>query len=134
MMGRMPSSYGRTIAIAVFVFVLSFSPYAHAADTSAFGINDPFTDAIQLWSAVLASIDLLPHLLASAFASHHPLTTSQTIKPHAPKTLQQPAALAAAAALATQSPPETATTSGSAPNTSSNPTEPQATGPPAATC
>jgi hypothetical protein len=72
----MPSSYGRSIAIAVFVFVLTVSPYAHAADTSAFGINDPFTDAIQLWSAVLASIDALPHLLASAFASHNPLAAS----------------------------------------------------------
>ena len=36
----------RSVAIAVFVFVLTFSPYAHAADASAFGINDPFTDAI----------------------------------------------------------------------------------------
>jgi hypothetical protein len=104
MMGHMPSSHGRSIAIAAFVFVLTLSPYAHAADTSAFGINDPFTDAVQLWSAVLASLDSLPHLLASALASHHPLATTKPIKPHAPKSLQQPAALAAAAALATEPP------------------------------
>jgi hypothetical protein len=36
-----PSSYGRSVAVVVFVFVLTFSPYAHAAETSASGINDP---------------------------------------------------------------------------------------------
>jgi hypothetical protein len=109
MMGCMPPSRGRYLAVAVFVFVLTFSPYAHAADTSAFGINDPFTDAIQLWSAVFSSIDSLAHQLASALQLHQTLTF--TAKPRAPEMLQQPSALAASAALATQSPPETATTS-----------------------
>jgi hypothetical protein len=127
MMGRMPSSYGRTVAVAVFVFVLTFSPYAHAADTSAFGINDPFADAIQLWSAVFSSIDSLAQRLASALQLHQTLTF--TAKPHAPKNLQQPAALAASAALATQSPPETATTSGSASAASITSQQPQTTGP-----
>ena len=34
-MGRMPSSYGRTIAIAVFVLTLTLSAYAHAATSTA---------------------------------------------------------------------------------------------------
>jgi hypothetical protein len=40
MMGRMPSSYGRTVAVAVFVFVLTFSPSAHAADTIDYVATD----------------------------------------------------------------------------------------------
>jgi hypothetical protein len=129
----MPSSYGRSVAIAVSVFILTFSPYAHAADTSAFGINDPFTDAIQLWSAVLGSVSSLAHELAAALQLPHAVATTGMIKPHAQKTLQQPAALAASAALAIEPTPETATTFGSASNTSSNPTGPQTTGPPEAT-
>jgi hypothetical protein len=53
----MPSSYSRSIAIAASVFVLPLSSYAHAPDISAFGINDPLTDAIELWSAVLGSVN-----------------------------------------------------------------------------
>jgi hypothetical protein len=130
MMGRMPPSRGRYIAAAVFVLVLTFAPYAHAADTSTYGINDPFADAIQLWSAVLTSVDSLAHELASALQLHQTLTF--TAKPHAPKTLQQPAALAASAALATQSPPESATTTGSASDSSITAQQPQTTGPPTA--
>jgi hypothetical protein len=111
--------------------VLTFSPYAHAADANAFGINDPFTDALQLWSAALSSIELFAHQLASALQLHQTLTF--TAKPHAPKTPQQPAALAASAALATESPAETATTSGRASGTSITPQQPQTTGPPIAT-
>ena len=62
----MPSSYGRTIAIAVFVFALTISPYAHA-DTSASGHNDPFTEVVQICSAVIASIESLAHQFAAAF-------------------------------------------------------------------
>jgi hypothetical protein len=111
MMGRMPPARGRYIAVAV--LVLTVSPYAHAADTSAFGRNDPFVDALQLWTTVFTSIDSLAHQLSSALQLHQ----ASTAKPHAPKTLQQPAALAAAAALATAFPPETATTSASQPET-----------------
>jgi hypothetical protein len=46
MMGGMPSPYGRALAVAFFVFVLTLSPYAHAAETNAPTISDPFTDAI----------------------------------------------------------------------------------------
>jgi hypothetical protein len=105
-MERMPPSRGRYIAVAVFVLVLTFSPYAHA-DTSASGINDPITEAVQLWTAMLSSIDSLAHQLASALQLHQTLTAT----PHAPNNPQQPAALAASAALATQPLPETATTS-----------------------
>jgi hypothetical protein len=128
MMGRMPPSRGRYIAVAVFVFVLTISSYAHAAETSARTINDPFTDAIRLWSAVIASIESLAHELASALQLHQALPST----PHAPSNLQQPAALAAAAALATQSPSEMATTSGSASNGATTPQQPQSTGPSAA--
>ena len=128
MMGRMPPSRGRYFAVAVFVFVLTFSPYAHAADTSAFGINDPFTDAIQLWSAVFSSIDIARQSNRVGAATPPNADIQRTAKPHAPKNLQQPAALAASAALATQSPPETATTSGSASDASTlrNNRKPQA--------
>jgi hypothetical protein len=112
-----PSPYGRTFIVAVFVFVLAFSPYAHAAETSPFGINDPFVDAVQLWSTVFSSLDSLGNQLVSLLQLHQTLTFTRSTKPHAPKILQQPAALAASAALATQSLPETATNSGSASDT-----------------
>jgi hypothetical protein len=81
MMGRMPPSRGRYIAVAVFVLVLTFSPYAHAAETSAFGISDPFVDAIQLWTTVLTSIDSLAHQLASALhLPHLEITSVQILK------------------------------------------------------
>jgi hypothetical protein len=131
MMGRMPPSRGRYFAVAVFVFALTLSPHAHAADASAFGINDPFTDAIHLWSAALSSLDSLAHQLASALQLHR--TPTFTAKPHASKNLQQPAAPTASAALATQSPSQTATTSGSASDASITSQQPQTTGPPEAT-
>ena len=107
MMKRMPSSYGRGLAVAVFVFVLTVSPYAHAADTSAFGINDPFIDAIQLWATILTSIDALSHQLAAALQPQPSLTFSRSANSRAPKT---PASrsLSAAAAVATELPPEAA--------------------------
>ena len=72
----MPSPYGRAIAVAFFVFALTFSPYAHAAETAALTINDPFTDVIQLWSAVLTSIDSLAHDLVAAL---HPQSSLFTL-------------------------------------------------------
>jgi Right handed beta helix region len=132
MMERMPPSRGRYIAVAVFVLALTFSPYAHAAETSAVGINDPFTDAIQLWSAALSSLDSLAHQIASAVQLHQTLTFNATAKPHVPNNPQQPAALAASAALATESPPETATTLGHASNGATTPQQPQTTSPPGA--
>jgi hypothetical protein len=72
MMGRMPSSYGRGAAIAAFALPLMLSVCAHAADTSAFGVNDPFAAAIQLWSAALSSIDSLAHQLASVLELYQP--------------------------------------------------------------
>jgi hypothetical protein len=115
----MPALRDRYFAVVVFVFVLTVSPYAYAADASAFGINDPFTDAIQLWSAALSSIESLAHQVASALQVHQALTF--TARPHAPETPQPPAALAASAALATESPPLSATTSEGA---SGSPTAP----------
>jgi hypothetical protein len=75
-MERMPSSYGYSVAAVVFVFVLTFSPYAHAETTGA-GLNDPFTDAVQLWSAALSSFDSLVHQIASALELHQTLAVEQ---------------------------------------------------------
>jgi len=126
----MPSPYGRAIAVAFFVFALTFSPYAQAAETAALTINDPFTDAIQLWSAVLTSIESLAQQLAAVLQPS--LTANNPPKPPVPKNLAPPS-LAAAAALATQPPPETATTSGSALGTSLIPQQPQSKSLPGAT-
>src|ERR1700730_1187490 len=102
----MPSSYGRSIAIAVFVFVLTVSPYAHAAETTTIGINDPVADVVQLWTAVLSSIESLSQQLASVLQPQPSLTFDRSAKQPTPKNL--PPAQVASAALATQSPPETA--------------------------
>src|SRR6202049_5192620 len=107
MIGGMPSPYGRAIAVAFFVFALTFSPYAHAAETNALTINDPFTDVIQLWSTVLTSIESFAQQLAAALQSQPSLTANNPPKPRIPKNVTPPS-LAAAAALATQPPPETA--------------------------
>jgi hypothetical protein len=87
MIEHMPSSYGRIIGRAVFIFVLAFAPYAHA-ETTAFGINDPITDTIQFWNTIVASINTLAHELATALIPQvqHPTTTT----PHAPKNLNAP--------------------------------------------
>src|ERR1700730_16623528 len=98
MIGRMPSYYGRALAVAFFVFALTFSPYAQAAETAALTINDPFTDAIQLWSAVLTSIESLAQQLAAVLQPS--LTANNPPKPPVPKNLAPPS-LAAAAALGT---------------------------------
>jgi hypothetical protein len=117
----MRSSHRRGVAIAVFVFALTFSPYAHAADASAFGINGPFADEIQLLSTMLTSLDSFSHRIASALQLHDALKFNRTAPSRASKNLQQPAALAASAALATESSPETATTSGSVSGTPGTP-------------
>jgi len=132
MIGRMPSPYGHAIAVAVFLFVLTLSPVAHAAETNALTItiNDPITDVIQLWSTVLTSIESLAQQLAAVVQPS--LTASTSPKPHIPKNLTPPA-LAASAALATQSLPETATTSVIVSGTSITPQQPQSTNPPGVT-
>jgi hypothetical protein len=112
----MPSSYGRGVATVVFAFALTVAPYAHAADTS--GINDPITDTIQLWSAVLNVIDAVAYQLASVLQPQS-ATFDRSSQQQALKTVRP--SLTASAVLATQSLPETATTSGSAPSTSANP-------------
>jgi hypothetical protein len=124
----MPSYYGRALAVVFFVFVLTFSPYAHAAETNALTINDPFTDAIQLWSAVLTSIESVANQLVAALQPQPPLTATNSPNPHIPKNLAPPS-LAAAAALATQPLPETATTSGSASDASTATQQPQSPNP-----
>src|ERR1700704_2790406 len=51
-MRRMPSSHGRNVALAVFVFVLTFSPYAHAAGSIATSNAQPaFLKNLQLRDA-----------------------------------------------------------------------------------
>jgi hypothetical protein len=101
----MPSSYGRALVAIVFAFALSFSPYAHA-ETPALTVNDPFVDAIQLWSAVLNSIDSFAHRLATGLAS--PRTASAP--PYSPSA-QRLAASAASALTASPAPSSTPTSS-----------------------
>jgi hypothetical protein len=122
MIGRMPSPYGHAIAVAVFLFVLTLFPVAHAAEMTGVAINDPITDVVQLWSTVLTSIESLAQQLAAVLQP--PLTVNNSSKPDIPKNVTPPS-LAAAAALATQSPPETATTSGSTLDTLITPQQPQ---------
>src|ERR1700719_3869017 len=102
MIRRMPSPYGRGVAVAVFLFVLTLSPYAHAAETAALTINDPFTDVVQLWSTVLTSIEAVANQLVAVLQPQLSWTANNSPKPHAPNKLTPPA-LAASAALATQS-------------------------------
>ena len=129
----MPSSFGRSIVIAVFVFVLTVSPYAHAAQTTTVGINDPVADMVQLWTAALSSIETLSQQLASVLQPQPSLTFDRSAKQPAPNNSPQPAALAASAALATQPLPETATTSGSVSGTPPTSQQPQSQNAPAAT-
>jgi hypothetical protein len=127
----MPSSYGRAIAAAVFLFALTFSPYAHAAATAAITVNDPFTDAIQLWSAVLASLDSFANQLAAGLASPQDvLSTVSQHNQHAPKYPPSEVILPPAAAFATEPLPETATPSASDAPTSIAPQQPQSRIPP----
>ena len=119
----MPSSYGRSIAVAVFVFVLTVSPYAHAADTAGVTMHDPLTDAIQLWSGLLTSIEALSQQLASVLHPQPSLTFNRSVNQPAPDTLTSPAQ-AASAALATQSSSEIATTSGSGSTIPATPQQP----------
>jgi hypothetical protein len=125
----MPSSYGRSVAVATFVFVLTFSPYAHAAENGAVTFDDPFTDAIQLWSAVLSSIETLSHQFASVLQTQSSVTASNSPKPHVPKNLTPPA-LTASAVLATEPLPETVANSESASAASSTPQQQQSRSPP----
>jgi hypothetical protein len=106
MMGRMPPSRGRYFAVAVFLFVLSLSPYAHAAEATALGGNDSFPDAIQLWSAVLPALDDFAHRVALALEPYQAptqlLTAPEQSGPSAsasqnPASATQPAAAATSA-------------------------------------
>ena len=128
----MHSSHGRTFAIAVFVFVLTLSPYAHAAETAALTVNDPFTDAIQFWSAVLNSADSFAHQIATGLASPQTFTTENPQQPHAPQA-PMPSSLAAVATLATESDSEIATPSTGAADTSVAAQPPQSRSPPSNT-
>jgi len=99
----MPSSYGRAIAAAVFLFALTVSPYAHA-DTNVTPIGDPYTDTLQLWSNIIATVEALANDLAISLTSNQSQTAS-TNGQHLPS----PTAQSAAAALATPSNSDSAT-------------------------
>jgi hypothetical protein len=130
MICRMPSPYGRRVAAAVFVFVLSISPVANA-DTAQYPTN-PFTDALQFWSAIVASIDSLAHELATAFIPHQSHLTDSS-NPHAPNNVNAPpvAANAFTAAVA-DAIPNTATSSQTNSAATSDQTTPSALKSPAA--
>ena len=122
----MPSPHGQSIAAVVFVVALTVSPYVHAADTSA-GINDPVTDTIQLWSAVLNVIDSVAHQLAAGLQPQSSWTFDRSPQQQTPKAVGP--SVAASVALATQSPPATATTSASASGMPITPQQSQSTNP-----
>ena len=126
----MPPSYGRSIAIAVFACVLTFSPYAHAADSVTVPIGDPFSDAIQLWSGVLSSIESLEDDLTAALPSGHVATTQRPSK-HTPK--QLPSAAVASVAVAVASLPASTTSSGGTSTISIATQPPKSRSPPPAT-
>jgi hypothetical protein len=129
MMRLMPSSYVRSVVASVFVFVLTFSPYAHAAETAALAVNDPFTDTIQLWSTILNSIDAFAHQVATGFASPQTFSTKSAARSQVPKTVTPPS-LAAATVLAIESASENATASTNAVDTSILSQQPKSRSPP----
>ncbi len=135
MMVRMSSSYRRSVAAAVFAFVLTLAPYAHAETTGAFGINDPITDTIQLWSSIINSIESVAHEFATALIPHQSQLTDNANPDVSTNNLNQPPVAATAftaaagVAVATQSLPESATTSTSVFDPSTNPQQPQSTRP-----
>jgi hypothetical protein len=91
----MPPSYGRAVAAGFVIFVLTFSPYAHAAEATALTINDPFVDAFQLWSTVLTAIDSFAIQIAAALAPHQTLSAGNPQNRHASKNITQTAPAAA---------------------------------------
>jgi Chaperone of endosialidase/Domain of unknown function (DUF5011) len=105
----MPSSYGRAVAAVVFVFVLTFSSYAHA-DTGVVPIGNPYTDTLQLWSNIISTVEALANDLATSLFSNH--SQAANLNGEQPQR-QHPSGVAqsAAAALATQSGSNTATSS-----------------------
>jgi hypothetical protein len=108
-------------SIAAFILLASLAfPHAARAATTV-QLNDPFTDALQLWSAVATSIDTAAHQLAAALGQQQPLTSSSPEKPHAPRSLT-PASLAAAAASINVSAADTSAAAKSATPTSHNAT------------
>ena len=96
----MPSSYGSTVAAAVFIFALTFSTSAHAAETAATTIHDPVTDTIQLWSGVLTSIESLADQLAAGFATPHKVLSTVSPNNQPASNTLTPTAFPAAAAVA----------------------------------
>ena len=105
----MPSSYGRAVAAAVFVFALTVSPYAHA-DTSVTPIGDPYTDTLQLWSNIISTVEALAHDLATSLISIQSHTANSNGQTPSEATSFRDAQ-SAAAALAASSNQETATSS-----------------------
>jgi hypothetical protein len=93
----MPSSSGRGIATVLFLVALAVAPYAHAAETTAFGITNPLTGTLEFWSAILTSIESIAHELATTLIPNQPAALTN---PPAPQ--QPPLASAASAALASE--------------------------------
>lgn len=99
----MPSAFGRVILTAAVIFTVTFAPYVRAATTNTVQLNDPITDAIQLWSSVGTAIASLAQHLATAFP-HHTSTPTAVVKPHARKSLTASAVIAEAAATNSNAP------------------------------
>jgi len=113
----MPRSHGRALAAAVFLFALACSPYAHAAQTAAVPINDPFTDTLELWSDIATTLSSLAHDFASLFDGQ------QFVATNGPSNhLATSPALAAAAATSQSAQVSLATSSATTPHATSDQT------------
>jgi hypothetical protein len=98
--------FRRSVVTAASVFVLAVAPYAHAAETSAFGVNDPLSGTLEFWSAILTSIESIAHELATTLIPNQPAALTN---PPAPQ--QPPLASAASASLASEPLSQSATSS-----------------------
>jgi hypothetical protein len=111
-------SFRRSILAAVLVFVLTVSPVAHA-DTIP-SLNDPFTEAIQFWSGIIASIEAMEHQLATALIPHQSQLTDSS-NPNVSNNLNPPPAANPFTAAVADALPDTAmATSSETPSTATS--------------
>ena len=88
---NMRSTHAPSIAAFILLSALAFPHAARAATTVQ--LNDPFTDALQLWSEVVASINSFANQLTAALgqqpalapASHHPRASVAVLPPSHPR-------------------------------------------------
>jgi hypothetical protein len=85
----------RSIIAALFAASLFIAPLAHA-QTNYVPIGDPYSDTLQLWSEIAATVQIVANDLATLFQPQQFATSQTPQRPHTPK--QLPVALTASAA------------------------------------